>query len=108
MDYCKELQSKLEGSYHQLIQRWMASTPEPLIKAAEEISAAQFIYHKLTDSIHEEDAMFLLRLDDPLETMVSKWIEENGSGMVHHEDIRHCIYSLREETEECCMGVMEL
>lgn len=103
MDYCKELQDKLEESYHQLIQRWMASTPEQLIEAAEEISAAQFIYHNLADSIHEEDAAFLFHLDDPLKTMTGKWIEENGWGIVHDEEIRHCIYSLREETEEFCM-----
>lgn len=78
----------------------MASTSEQLIEAAEEISAAQFIYHNLSDSIDEEDAEFLLRMDDPLETMTGKWIEENGSCMVHNEDIQHCICSLREEMEE--------
>lgn len=108
MGYCEELQNKLEESYRQLTRQWMSFTPEQLMEAAEEISAAQHICRSLTDSIHEEDAVFLLRLDDPLETMTGKWIEENGWDMAHDEEIRHCIYSLREEAEECCMGGMEL
>lgn len=101
MDYHKELKKKLSASYEQQVKRWMVSDPAQLIEAAEEIAAVRFIHNNLVEAISDENASFLLTLDDPLWDMSSKWVAENGSGMVHDEDIRHCIWSL---WDECMSG----
>lgn len=101
MDYHKELKKKLSASYEQQVKRWMASDPAQLIEAAEEIAAVRFIHENLVEAISDEDASFLLTLDDPLWNMSSKWVTENGSEMVHDEDIRHCIWSLWDECMNC-------
>lgn len=79
---------------------WMASTPAQLVAAAEEIAAARFIHNSLTDAITEGNAEFLLRYEDPLAVLQDKWIEENGSEMVHDDDLVHCVVSLSQETPE--------
>ena len=94
MDCKKELEKKLSASYELLVKQWMASDPAQLIAAAEEIAAARFIRDCLTDAVSDGDAAFLLTLEDPLNELSSKWVEENGSEMVHDEDLRHCIFSL--------------
>ena len=97
MDYHKELKKKLSASYERQVKQWMASDPAQLIAAAEDIAAIRFIHENLVDTISDEDASFLLTLDDPLWDVSSKWVEENGSDMVHDDDIHHCIWSLWEE-----------
>ncbi|MDO5594747.1 MAG: hypothetical protein Q4G01_08070, partial [Eubacteriales bacterium] len=100
VDYRKELKKKLSASYERQVKQWMASDPARLIEAAEEIAAVRFIHENLIDSVGDEDAAFLLSLDDPLEDMSEKWIEENGSGMVHDDDICHCIWSLQDSHDD--------
>lgn len=101
MDCKKELKKKLSESYERMMKLWMASTPSQLVAAAEEIAAARFIHDSLTDAITEGDAAFLLAYDgDPLTVMRDKWIEENGSGMVHDDDLVHCVVSLSQEKLE--------
>lgn len=97
MDYHKELKKKLSASYERQVKHWMASDPAQLIAAAEEIAAIRFVHENLADAISDEDASFLLTLDDPLGDVSSKWVEENGSDMVHDDNIHHCIWSLQEE-----------
>lgn len=97
MDYHKELKKKMSASYERQVKQWMASDPAQLIAAAEDIAAIRFIHENLVDTISDEDASFLLTLDDPLGDVSSKWVEENGSDMVHDDDIHHCIWSLWEE-----------
>lgn len=86
MDYHKELKKKLSASYERQVKQWMASDPAQLIAAAEDIAAIRFIHENLVDTISDEDASFLLTLDDPLWDVSSKWVEENGSDMVHDDD----------------------
>lgn len=88
MDYHKELKQKLSASYERHVKRWMESDPAQLIAAAEEIATIRFVHENLVDTISDEDASFLLTLDDPLEDVSSKWVEENGSEMVHDDDSR--------------------
>lgn len=97
VDYHKELKKKMSASYERQVKQWMASDPAQLIAAAEDIAAIRFIHENLVDTISDEDASFLLTLDDPLGDVSSKWVEENGSDMVHDDDIHHCIWSLWEE-----------
>lgn len=98
MDCKKELKKKLSESYERLVKQWMASTPAQLVAAAEEIAAARFIHDSLTDAITEGDAVFLLDYEDPLAVLRDKWIEENGSKMVHDNDLVQCVVSLSQET----------
>lgn len=86
MDYHKELKKKMSASYERQVKQWMASDPAQLIAAAEDIAAIRFIHENLVDTISDEDASFLLTLDDPLGDVSSKWVEENGSDMVHDDD----------------------
>lgn len=97
MDYHKELKKKLSASYERHVKRWMESDPAQLIALAEDIAAVRFIHENLVAVINDEDASFLLTLDDPLEDVSSKWVEENGSEIVHGDDIHHCIWSLWDE-----------
>lgn len=90
-------EKKMSASYERQVKQWMASDPAQLIAAAEDIAAIRFIHENLVDTISDEDASFLLTLDDPLGDVSSKWVEENGSDMVHDDDIHHCIWSLWEE-----------
>lgn len=97
MDHRKELKKKLSECYERLMKQWMASSPAKLVADAEEIAAATFIHNSLVDAITEGDAEVLLRLDDPLAVMRSKWIEENGSGMACDDELIHCVMSLTQE-----------
>ena len=89
MDYHKELKKKMSASYERQVKQWMASDPAQLIAAAEDIAAIRFIHENLVDTISDEDASFLLTLDDPLGDVSSKWVEENGSDMVHDLSLIH-------------------
>lgn len=97
MDYWKELKKKLSAGYDRLMKQWMASDPAALIAAAEEIAAAKFIRDSLAGAIGDGDAAFLLTLDDPLEVMSCKWVEENGAECVHNDELLHCVMSLADE-----------
>lgn len=99
MDNRKILQEKLNESYGQLTKQWLASSPNQLIAAAEEIAAAQFLHGNMVNSITEADAAVLLQYDSPLEVIRDKWIEENGSGAVHDDDLAHCVFSLSVEQQ---------
>lgn len=97
MDCQKELKKRLSESYERMMKVWMTSPPAQLVALAEDIAAARFIRDSLTDAISDGDAAFLLTLDDPLELMSGKWVEENGSDTVQDEALRHCVYSLAYE-----------
>lgn len=99
MDNRKALQEKLNVCYGQLTKQWLASSPNQLVAAAEEIAAAQFIHGNLVNSITEADAVVLLQYYSPLEVVRDKWIEENGSGTVHDDDLAHCVFSLSVEQQ---------
>lgn len=99
MDNRKVLQEKLNECSGQLTKQWLASSPNQLIAAAEEIAAAQFLHGNLVNSITEADAAVLLQYDSPLEVIRDKWIEENSSGTVHDNDLAHCVFSLSAERQ---------
>lgn len=97
MDYHKELKKKMSASYERQVKQWMASDPANSLRRRKISPPSAFIHENLVDTISDEDASFLLTLDDPLGDVSSKWVEENGSDMVHDDDIHHCIWSLWEE-----------
>ena len=77
MDYKKELKKRISADYEKRVKQWMAADPSQLIDAAEEITAVRLIRDNIEDAINEEDARFLLRLDEPLDEMADRWIAEN-------------------------------
>ena len=58
--------------------KWIMADPPQLIDAAEEITAARLIHDNIEDVINEEDARFLLGLDEPLDGLKQTRIAENG------------------------------
>lgn len=78
MDYKKELKKRISADYERRVKQWMAADPSQLIDAAEEITAARLIHDNIEDAINEEDARFLLGLDEPLDELADRWIAENG------------------------------
>ena len=62
----QELKKRIDASYERRVKQWMESDPAQLLDAAETIAAAQLIHDNLDDAISEQDAKFLLCLDDPL------------------------------------------
>lgn len=95
-DLCQELREKLESNYQQFYQEWLALSPKELIERSEEIAATIFIHENVMEEIEPEDAAYLLRFCNPLEVLRDKWIEENGSEMVHDDDLRHALWSISE------------
>ena len=69
MDYKKELKKRISADYERRVKQWMAADPSQLIDAAEEITAARLIRDNIEDAINEEDARFLLGLDEPLDEL---------------------------------------
>ena len=65
MNYKKELKKRISADYERRVKQWMAADPSQLIDAAEEITAARLIRDNIEDAINEEDARFLLGLDEP-------------------------------------------
>lgn len=85
---------KLEKNYNDYVDEWSALTPFELIEKAEEICATQLVKEHLLYSVSEDHAAWLLRFQNPLELMRDKWMEENGIGTVHDEDISHALWTV--------------
>ena len=96
-DCKKELKKRISADYERRVKQWMASAPSQLIDAAEEITAARLIRDNIEDAINEEDAKFLLGLDEPLDDLAERWIAENGLDASHGEELLRCVWTLREE-----------
>ena len=99
MNCQKELKRKLSACYERQLKQWLAFHPDQLVAMAEEIAAAKLVRATLADSIAEDHAAFLLKLDDPLTAMSNKWLEENGPETVHDDEFQHCVWCLRDELE---------
>lgn len=100
VNYKNELKKRISADYERRVKQWMATDPSQLIDAAEEITAARLICDNIEDAINEEDAKFLLGLDEPLDNLADRWIAENGLDSSHSEELLHCIWALREDLSE--------
>ena len=67
------LKKRLDENYAAFIESLQGKTPSELITMAPEITAAQQHHEELLDVCDEDDAAFLLRSDNPLET-VTHWL----------------------------------
>ena len=97
MDYKQELKKWISDDYERRVKQWMASDPAQLLDDAEAIAATQLIRDNIDEAINDQDAKFLLGLDDPLGYLTGRWISENGAEVSHKEELLHCVWTLQHE-----------
>ncbi|ACV62354.1 hypothetical protein Dtox_1490 [Desulfofarcimen acetoxidans DSM 771] len=111
-DINMELSEKLEANYISFMKEWIKLEPLQLIEKAEEIAATKLVYEELKNGGYDAEHLeYLLRFKNPLEVARDKWIEENGSKMVHDEDMDHALWSIADkqdaeldyELDEACL-----
>lgn len=99
-DIEKELSEKLEANYISFMKEWVSLEPLQLIEKAEEIAATKLVYEELKNGGYDTDHLkYLLRFKSPLDVVRDKWIEENGSEMVHDEDMDHALWSIADKQD---------
>lgn len=99
-DINMELSEKLEANYISFMKEWLKLEPLQLIEKAEEIAATKLVFEELKDGGYDMDHQeCLLRFKNPLEVVRDKWIEENGSEMVHDEDMNHALWSIADKQD---------
>ena len=87
-------EEKLGRNYAQFVLSWLALQPTELIEKAEEIAATKLMVELLPETARTEQMEYLLRFTNPLEVVRDKWIEENGSEMVHDDELSHALWSI--------------
>jgi len=96
----KELLEKLEANYISFMWEWVRLEPLQLIEKAEEIAATKLVYEELKNGGYDSDHLeYLLRFKNPLAVVREKWIEENGSEMVHVDDMTHALWSIADKRD---------
>lgn len=96
----KELSEKLEANYISFMKEWLKLEPLQLIEKVEEIAATKMVYEELKGGGYDAEHLeYLLRFKNPLEVARDKWIEENGSEMVHDEDMSHALWSISDKQD---------
>lgn len=90
-----ELSEKLEANYISFMREWLKLEPIQLIEKVEEIAATKLEFEELKNGGCSADNLeYLLRFKNPLEVVRDKWIEENGSEMVHDDDMNHALWAI--------------
>lgn len=90
-----ELSEKLEANYISFMREWIKLEPLQLIEKAEEIATTKLVFEELKDGGYSTEYLeYLLRFKNPLEVVRDKRIEENGSEMMHGDDINHALWSI--------------
>ncbi|MCL6559053.1 MAG: DUF3848 domain-containing protein [Firmicutes bacterium] len=91
----RELSEKLEANYISFLREWTRLEPFQLIEKAEEIAATKLVYKELKNGGYSVDCLkYLLHFKNPLEVVQDIWLEENGSGMVHDDELSHALWSI--------------
>lgn len=99
-DINMDLSEKLEANYISFMKEWLKLEPLQLIEKAEEIAATKLVLEELKGGGYDiEHLEYLLRFKNPLEVVRDKWIEENGSEMVHDEDMTHALWSIADKQD---------
>ena len=92
-------EEKLGRHYAQFVMEWLALQPTELIEKAEEIAATKLMVELLPETANTEQLEYLLRFTNPLEVVRDKWIEENGSEMVHDDELSHALWSIADKQD---------
>ena len=90
------LKKRLDENYTAFIESLQGKTASELIAMAPEITAAQQLHEELLDACDEEDVAFLLRFDDPLETVRGYW-ESEITGYDHSGEMCHMLWRVQED-----------
>ena len=90
------LKKRLDENYTAFIESLQEKTASELIAMAPEITAAQQLHEELLDACDEEDVAFLLRFDDPLETVRGYW-ESEITGYDHSGEMGHMLWRVQED-----------
>ena len=90
------LKKRLDENYTVFIESLQEKTVSELIAMAPEITAAQQLHEELLDACDEEDVAFLLRFDDPLETVRGYW-ESEITGYDHSGEMGHMLWRVQED-----------
>ena len=90
------LKKRLDENYAAFMESLQKKTVPELIAMAPEITAAQQLHEELMDACDEEDAAFLLRFDDPLETVRGYW-ESEITGYDHSGEMGHMLWRVQED-----------
>ena len=90
------LKKRLDENYTAFIESLQEKTVSELIAMAPEITAAQQLHEELLDACDEEDVAFLLRFDDPLETVRGYW-ESEITGYDHSGEMGHMLWRVQED-----------
>ena len=97
-DRSEILQLRLDQNYQDYLVQLREKPFEEVIRLAPEITAAQQICDELAAACDEEDAEYLLSLENPLETAVGYW-EREISGYDHGEEMGHMLWEIRGREE---------
>ena len=90
------LKERLDANYTAFMESLQKKTASELIAMAPEITAAQQLHEELLDACDEEDVAFLLRFDDPLETVRGYW-ESEITGYDHSVEMGHMLWRVQED-----------
>lgn len=90
------LKDRLDANYTAFMESLQKKTIPELIAMAPEITAAQQLHEELLGACDEEDMAFLLRFDDPLETVRGYW-ESEITGYDHSGEMGHILWRVRED-----------
>lgn len=95
-------EEKLGKNYAHFVTEWLALQPTEFIEKAEEIAATKLMAELLPEAASTDQMEYLLRFSNPLEVVRDKWIEENGSEMVHDDEMSHALWSItdKQDTEQ--------
>ena len=87
--------ARLKAGYEAYIEKLKNKPASELIEMAPEIAAAKFIMEEMSvEGAFTEYAPYLLQMEDPFETLKSRWLSEQGGD--HHEELDHLLWRMSE------------
>lgn len=92
-------EEKLGKNYAHFVIEWLTLQPTELIEKTEEIAATKLMAELLPEAASTDQMEYLLRFSNPLEVVRDKWIEENGSEMVHDDEMSHALWSITDKQD---------
>lgn len=92
------LEERLHKNYEEFLAQLQSKTVSELIAMAPEITAAKQCNEELLGACDDDDVVFLLGFDDPLEVVRGYW-ESEITGHDHSEEMGHILWKVREDME---------
>ena len=84
---------RLKAGYEAYIEKLKNRPASELIEMAPEIAAAKFVYKEMSvEGAFTEYAPYLLQMENPFESLKSRWLSEQGDGC--HEELDHLLWRM--------------